>query len=98
MLANWDAVLAGCCETNNVSLYNSSVMKHKNNHNTFFSEALIVCKISQYATRVDSNRHNITGSPAGLSRVNGAKRCSAELAIMRYFQNGLTRSVLNRTS
>jgi len=41
---------------------------------------------------------DITGSPAGLSRVNGAERCSAGLAIMRYFQNGLTRSVLNRTS
>jgi len=39
----------------------------------------------------------VTGSPARLSRVNGAERCSAGKAIMRYFQNGLTRSVLNRT-
>ena len=43
-------------------------------------------------------RFQITGSPAGLSRVNGAERCSAGLAIMQYFQNDLTRSVLNGTS
>ena len=40
--------------------------------------------------------NTIRGSSAGLSRVNGAERCNAGLSITRYFQNGLTRSVLER--
>ena len=40
----------------------------------------------------------ITGSPVGLSRVNGAQRCSRGNAIRRNFQHGLTRSILNRMS
>jgi len=39
--------------------------------------------------------HNITGSPVGLSRVNGDQRCSRGNAIMRNFQHGLTRTILN---
>ena len=66
---------------------------------------IVLSVVSNEAERSNKQRQDrptccfaITGSPAGLSRVNGAKRCSAGLDIMRYFQNGLTRSVVNRAS
>jgi hypothetical protein len=40
----------------------------------------------------------ITGSPVGLSRVNGAQRCSRGNAIRRNFQHALTRTNFNRMS
>ena len=44
------------------------------------------------------HRPHITGSPVGLSRVNGAQRCSRGKAILRNFQHGLARSIVNRMS
>ena len=42
--------------------------------------------------------YSITGSPVGLSRVNGAQRCNRGKAILRNFQHGLARAIVNRMS